>query len=171
MKSGCGRGEINPVDHPEGYITDIFNAEYTMDKTKVVTDNMQLRIFDLPDIATITFNIELLNITGSQSPRFEIRTAFQQLATMDVNYTINDMHLLTFPVGDKVERYVELTYYMKNLQINAEQVRIKYNGKSHTPHGKCLSSHMIIRGFILAPFPLSIILLSHWCKGDTTKDF
>ena len=102
MKSRLRREQINPIDHPEGYITDIVNAENTTDKSKVVINDIQLRIFNLPDIATITFNIELLNIAGSQLPRFEIRTTLQQLAVMDVNYTINDRpkRLLKFPVSN-----------------------------------------------------------------------
>ena len=137
MKSRLRREQINPIDHPEGYITDIVNAENTTDKSKVVINDIQLRIFNLPDIATITLNIELLNIAGSQLPRFEIRTTLQKLALMDVNFTINDRpkRLLKIPVSKKMERYVELTYFMRNLQIEREQVRIKYHGKSHTPHG------------------------------------
>lgn len=126
MKSGYSG--LNPSDHPEGYITDSIEADSITNKSKTLIDDIQLTIVNLPDIATITFDIELLNMTGSKFPRFEIGAA-----ATDVSYTINNMNLLEFPVGDKLERHVELTYYMSNLQINGEQVRIKYNGESHTP--------------------------------------
>ena len=126
MKSGYS--EINPGDHPEGYITDSIRADKITNNSNTLIDDIRLILVNLPDIATITFNVELLNMTGSQFPRFEIGAL-----TADVSYTITRMHLLKFPVGDKLEQRVELTYYMKNLQTNGEQVRIKYHGKSHTP--------------------------------------
>ena len=132
MKSGYS--DLNPTEHPEGYITDSIKADSITDDSKPLTDDIQLTFVSLPDIATITFNIELLNLTGSQSRIFEITSSVSRiLAEFDVYYTIYDMHLLKFPVGDQMEQYVEITYFMRNLQINGEKVRIKYNGKSHTP--------------------------------------
>ena len=128
MKSGYS--EINPSSHPEGYITDSIKADKITNKSDTLFDDVRLIIVNLPDIATITFNIELLNITGSQFPRFEIGAL-----TVDVSYIINDMHLLKFPVGDKFERHVELIYYMRILQMHGEQVRIKYIGEYYTPRG------------------------------------
>ena len=47
--------------------------------------------------------------------------------------TTNDMRLLKLPVSDKIEHHFVLTYFMRNLQVNGDEVCLKFNGKFHMP--------------------------------------
>ena len=123
-----GKQAISLKDNPEGYITDIM--EDSIKATKSNTGDVQFKFINLPDIGTIIFNLELLNMTGTKHPRFTIET-YQSFDT--INQTITDTQLPAFPVDDGVEEYVTLTYYRRNFQLAGEKVRIKYKGKPNIP--------------------------------------
>ena len=123
-----GKQAISLKDNPEGYITDIM--EDSIKDTKSNTGDIQLKFIKLPDIGTIIFNLELLNMTGTKHPQFTIET-YQSFDT--INQTITDTQLPAFPVDDGVEEYVTLTYYRRNFQLAGEKVRIKYKGKPNIP--------------------------------------
>ena len=60
-------------ENMEGYITDAM-ATSIQTSNKLDAGNISVRMFNIPDIATITFDMELVNMTGSQNSRFIIDT-------------------------------------------------------------------------------------------------
>ena len=59
-----GRPSVNLKEHPEGYITDTPVAGSIRNKSKLEIEDIQLRMQNFPAIATITFAIEIVNISG-----------------------------------------------------------------------------------------------------------
>ena len=132
------KSEQQPVilkDNPEGYITDILEDSITF--TKSNADYIQLKFIDLPDIGTITFSMELLNMAGPKHPQLFIET---RMSVDTLNHTITDTQLPAIPVAHQIEKYVTLKYYYGNLRMVGRNVRIKYNGKPniHVMYLLCL---------------------------------
>ena len=116
---------VNLKDNPEGYITDA-----VVDNTKLAnemgTDDIQLSMLNLPDIATITFSIEVLkNLTD----RLTITTYLSTYTIpLGADQTVSDA-LWTFPAQHAVEKHFILWYKQRDFQRVGEQVRIKYIGE------------------------------------------
>ena len=119
-----GQQRIILKDNPEGYITN--NLEDNIAANKLKAEDRELKFIDLPDIGTITFIIELLNMTGPNHPTFTIAT---RIDTM--NYTITDTQLPAIPMSHLIEQYVTLKYSMRSFQMVGGKVRIKYKGKPY----------------------------------------
>ena len=113
-------------ENMEGYITDAL-ATSIQTSNNLDAGNISVRMFNIPDIATITFDMELVNMTGSQNSRFIIDTSMTP-AILDVPHTITNREW-TFSAERQTDKYFRLWFMDRNFQTVGEQVRIRYNGK------------------------------------------
>ena len=117
---------VNLKDNPEGYITDAVVDNTTIANAMGV-EEIRLTMLNLPDIATITFNIEVLkNLTD----RIIIIRTHSSTYTIPLgaNQTVSDA-LWTFPAQHAFEKHFTLSYQQGDFQRVGEQVRIKYIGE------------------------------------------
>ena len=125
-----GRPSVNLKEHPEGYITDTPVAGSIQNKSKLEIEDIQLRMQNFPAIATITFAIEIVNISGHNHAKFLIETPSSIKAEiMDIDQTTTNIQK-TFHI-DRDSRHLSLIYEESNLQIDRQRVLIKYNGKQN----------------------------------------
>ena len=110
----------------EGYITDAM-ATNIQPSNKQDAGDIAVEMSFIPDIATITFDMELVNMTGSQNSRFIIDTAMTPLI-LDVHHTITNRQW-TFSAERQTDQYFRLRYKDRPFQTVGEQVRIRYTGK------------------------------------------
>ena len=88
--------------------------------------NYQLSMINLPDIATITFSIEVLK---NPTDRIILRThSSTYTIPLGANQTVSDA-LWTFPAQYAFEKYFTLSYKQRDFQRVGEQMRIKYIGE------------------------------------------
>ena len=122
---------VNLEESQEGYITDTV-ADGIRPTDTLDIKNIELKLLHLPDFATITFDVELLNISEYWHSIFTI-ASYASSANLDLTHSITNSQL-TFPADHRTERFFRLVYTKKNFQIPGEQVRIKYNGKCTTKY-------------------------------------
>ena len=113
-------------ENMEGYITDAM-ATNIQPSNKQDAGDIAVEMSFIPDIATITFDVELVNMTGSQHSRFIIDTAMTPLI-LDVHHTITNRQW-TFSAERQTDQYFRLRYKDRPFQTVGEQVRIRYTGK------------------------------------------
>ena len=125
MKYGQVFNDVDLKENMEGYITD---AMVTNNQTSNETDDgdVAVKMSYIPDIATITFDMELVNMSDSQNSRFIIDTAMTQ-SILDVHHTITNRQW-TFSAR-QTDLYFRLRYMDRTFRTIGEQVRIRYNGK------------------------------------------
>ena len=116
---------INGGRQPEGYITDYpFSAILSSFSEDPVSD-IQINIGNLPKTATITFDLEEINMAASNEPRFTI--AAKSVFALDEFYRTTQA-----VVNQKVMVYssrdLRVLYHAKNMSYHKEYVRIKYSG-------------------------------------------
>ena len=119
-----GQTSIDVRKHPIGYITDYVPVP---DLTTVnPSKNIDIRLMNIPDAASVTFNIDFVNLTVSQNPTFKI---FSFPSGVDIYSYISqeNLTLRTFPTPSA---YMTLEYENRNQCIAGELVRIKYKGLS-----------------------------------------
>ena len=116
---------VNLKDNPEGYITDALVNNNELANAMGIED-IQLTMLNLPDIATITFSIEVLK---NPTDRIIIATRPSTYTIpMGANLTVSDV-LWTFPAQHTFEKHFTLSYKQRDFQRVGEQVRIKYIGE------------------------------------------
>ena len=123
-----GHTYIDLKENMEGYITDTM-ATNVQSSDELDAGDILVMMFNIPGIATITFDMELVNMTGSQNSRFIIDTAMPQ-AILDVPHTITNRQW-TFSAERQTDQYFRLRYKDRPFQTVGEQVRIRYNGKHY----------------------------------------
>ena len=116
------KSHVNLEDYPEGFITDYLPAGHYYNENQDLT----LYMVNLPVTATITFSIELLNLTASLDHSFVIKTKESEI--MKVDQTIVNLNK-TFSVETDHQPYYELIYWGKMAAMDGEYIRIKYKGK------------------------------------------
>ena len=126
MKYGQVFNDVDLKENMEGYITD---AMVTNNQTSNETDagDVAVKMSYVPDIATITFDMELVNMSDSQNSRFIIDTAMTK-SILDVHHTITNRQW-TFSAERQTDQYFRLRYKHRPFQTVGEQVRIRYTGK------------------------------------------
>ena len=121
-----GHTYIDLKENMEGYITDTM-ATNVQSSDELDAGDILVMMFNIPGIATITFDMELVNMTGSQNSRFIIDTAMTQ-PILDVHHTITNTQW-TFSAEGKTDVDFRLEYKGRTFRTVGEQVRIRYNGK------------------------------------------
>ena len=113
-------------ENMEGCITDAM-ATNIQPSNKQDAGDIAVEMSFIPDIATITFDVELVNMTGSQHSRFIIDTAVTQ-PILDVHQTITNRQW-TLSAVEHADMYFRLRYKNRTFRTAGEQVRIGYNGR------------------------------------------
>ena len=114
-------------ENREGYITDAMATNKVQTSNELDAGDISVTMSNIPDIATITFDMILVNMTGSQNSRFIIDTAMPQ-AILDVPHTITNRQW-TFSAEGQTDQYFRLWFTNRNFWTVGEQVRIRYKGK------------------------------------------
>ena len=124
---------INTKTHPEGYITD-FSFPTTQGRSNSMQKSEPTDIFvdliNLPVTASIQFNLEAINMSGSKEPRFVIsdnREGGKFRFSQPIYTTNTSVESLTVTATNS--QSVTLQYEQKSPFRQGEYVRIKYKGK------------------------------------------
>ena len=119
------RPQIDSYAHPEGFITDYL--PHSVRSRDIIGDarNINIQIGNLPDIATVTFSIEFINLNDSKNQKFTLETRASVLMTLSQS-TPGFVH--TFPIERTVDHYLILTYQQREPHLTGEFVHIKYKG-------------------------------------------
>ena len=117
-----GWSQFNLDHYPEGYITDY---QPHAERNSKDVRNTDIELTHLPDIATITFSIEFINLTASRNQKFTLTTRKSDIIC--INESISN-HVQTVQIKYRVDKYLKLVYEQREPHMVGEYVRIKYKG-------------------------------------------
>ena len=129
MKYGQVYGYFDLKVNMEGYITDVMATNNIQTSNELDAGDISVTMSNIPDIATIMFDVELINMTGSQNSRFIIDTSMTP-AILNVHHTITNRQW-TFSAEEQTDMYFRIWFKERNFRTVGEQVRIRYNGKHY----------------------------------------
>ena len=120
------RPHIDVQENPVGYISDYLPQEPIADsKGDAQYANLDIAFENIPNAATITLHIELLNLAASHISLFSISSH-----TGDNKYISTSQRNVTHQFFPKTGEQIALTYYNRNPHVDGEFVRIMYTGLS-----------------------------------------
>ena len=130
------RPHIDVQENPVGYISDYLPQKPVADsKGDAQYANLDITFGNIPDAATITLHIELLNLAASHISLFSISAQ-----AGDSKYISTSQRNVTHKFFPKTGEQMALTYYNRNPHVNGEFVRIMYTGL-------CSDANSLLIGF------------------------